>query len=317
VAKHAARLVACFALFLLSACVTRGPVIPGTLSSGAHTSAELDTTPFFPQRKYQCGPAALATVLNASGASVTPDALVPLVYIPFRRGSLQVEMVAATRKQGRVAYVLDPKLEAILSELDAGRPVLVLHNYGVPILPMWHYAVVVGYDASTDTVALRSGVTRRQVLSAKKFMLAWDNGGRWAMVALRPGETPASAHPARYLESAASFERTASPDDARLAFDAAVRRWPAEPVGWIGRGTAEYRSRNLSAAANDYAAALRVDPANTGARNNLDTPGARLPGAGSNRARPHRCERASVPLAGGRPGHPPASRCGLGDRRWT
>jgi hypothetical protein len=178
-------------------------------------------------------------------------------------------MLAATRKRGRLSYTLDPNLDSILTELDAGRPVLVLHNYGVPFFPRWHYAVVIGYDAVADTVTLRSGVTRRQVLSAKNFMRAWDNGGRWAMVALRPGETPVNATPARYLESAASFERTANPRDARLVFDAAVRRWPTEPVGWIGRGTAEYRSHNLSAAANDYAAALRVDPSNTGARNNL------------------------------------------------
>ena len=32
--------------------------------------------PFFPQKRYQCGPAALATALGASGRSVTPDALI-------------------------------------------------------------------------------------------------------------------------------------------------------------------------------------------------------------------------------------------------
>jgi Tfp pilus assembly protein PilF len=89
------------------------------------------------------------------------------------------------------------------------------------------------------------------------------------MVVLRPGETPASADPTLYLQSAADFERGASPADSRLAFDAAVQRWPAEPVAWIGRGTAEYRAGNLANAARDYATALRIDPNNLGARNNL------------------------------------------------
>lgn len=268
------RSVACFATLLastllLSACATRGPFIRTGLPAGAQTSADLASTPFFPQTEYQCGPSALATVLNASAVSTTPDALTPLVYLPARKGSLQIEMEAVPRRFGRLTYVLTPNLDSVLAELDAGRPVLVLHNYGVPYFPRWHYAVVVGYDAAKDTLTLRSGVTREQVLSARNFMLAWDNGKRWAMVVLRPGETPASANPKRYLESAADFEHGASPDDARLAFDAALRRWPAEPVAWIGRGTAEYRAGNLAAAAKDYAAALKADGTNVGARNNL------------------------------------------------
>jgi tetratricopeptide (TPR) repeat protein len=147
--------------------------------------------------------------------------------------------------------------------------VLVLHNYGLPMLPRWHYAVVIGYDASTDRFMLRSGTKRRQQWRARTFMVAWHHGRRWAMVVLRPGETPASANPTLYLEAAAEFERGALPEDSRLAFDAAVRRWPAEPVAWIGRGTAEYRLGKLPDAARDYAAALRLDTAHVGARNNL------------------------------------------------
>jgi tetratricopeptide (TPR) repeat protein len=178
-------------------------------------------------------------------------------------------MQAAPRKFGRLAYVLSPNLDSILAEISAGRPVLVLHNYGVPLLPRWHYAVVIGYDSAKDEIILRSGVTERQVLSARAFMRAWDNGKRWAMVILRPGETPAHANAPRYLEMAADFERSATPADARSAFDAAIRRWPGESIAWIGRGTAQYRSGNLREAAKDYAAALRLDESNVGARNNF------------------------------------------------
>jgi tetratricopeptide (TPR) repeat protein len=272
--KRAAGIAARFAFLLasttiLSACVTRAPFIPAHLPPGAQGRVELDATPFFPQKKYQCGPAALATVLTASNAETSPDALVPLVYLPARHGSLQIEMQAAPRKFGRLSYQLSRNMESILAELDAGRPVLVLHNYGLPIFPLWHYAVVIGYDAAKDTVIMRSGVKRRREWRTRTFMVAWHNGGRWAMVVLRPGETPASANPTLYLESAADFERSASPQDSAKAFDAAVERWPAEPVAWIGRGTAQYRARNFAGAARDYASALRVDGAQVGARNNL------------------------------------------------
>jgi tetratricopeptide (TPR) repeat protein len=208
-------------------------------------------------------------VLGAADVDTTPEALVPIVYLPARHGSLQVEMQAAPRKFGRLSYPLSRNLDTVLAELNAGRPVLVLHNYGLPIWPRWHYAVVIGYDSATDKFILRSGKKRRAEWRARTFMVAWHNGGRWAMVVLRPGEIAASANPTLYLEAAADFERGAAPEESRLAFDAAVRRWPAEPVAWIGRGNAEYRAGNTANAARDYAAAVRLDPDNTGARNNL------------------------------------------------
>jgi hypothetical protein len=265
-AKYAVR-HRCFAIFLallLPACATR----PAILDEGPR-QVELRDTPFFPQDRFQCGPAALATVLVASGVTVSPEELTPRVYLPERRGSLQVEMQAVPRSHGRLTLRLPRIIQAITAELDAGRPVLVLHNYGFAFWPRWHYAVVVGYDATRDRFLLRSGRERRQEMRARSFMLAWHNGGRWAMVVLRPGETAANDDPRAFLESAADFERNATPELARAAFDAAVMRWPAEPVALIGRGTAEYRLGNFAGAVRDYAAALALDASQIGARNNL------------------------------------------------
>jgi tetratricopeptide (TPR) repeat protein len=265
VAKHAAHRTACFAILvavLMVGCVARGPVM-------AVRTTELVDTPFFPQKKFQCGPAALATVLAASGIDVTADALSDSLYLPARRGSLQVEMLATPRSYARVALPLPRNPESLVAELEAGRPVLVLHNYGLPFWPRWHYAVLVGYDPDKDVFVLRSGTKRRQEMRTRRFMVAWHYGGRWAMVVLRPGETAALDDPKSFLEAAADFERAAKPADARATFDAAVRRWPREPVAHVGRGTAEYRLGELQAAARDYARALEIDASQAGARNNL------------------------------------------------
>ncbi len=116
---------------------------------------ELSATPFFPQSDYQCGPAALATVLTASGVTTTPEALVPKVYLPGRQGSLQPELVAAARQYDRLAYVLEPALAQVVAEVAAGRPVLVMQNLGLASYPVWHFAVVVGYDREAEQLVLR------------------------------------------------------------------------------------------------------------------------------------------------------------------
>ena len=109
-------------------------------------------------KDYQCGPAALATLLVASGVDVTPETLAPEVFIPERKGSLALGSLALAATPGcrMLATTADEMVE-----LEAGRPVLVLQNYGVSKIPIWHYAVLIGYDADRNVrccaPATRSG----------------------------------------------------------------------------------------------------------------------------------------------------------------
>ena len=157
---------------------------------------ELVDVPFFAQDDYQCGPAALATVLQASGVSVTPEALVDQVYLPARQGSLQVEMLAATRRHGRIAYELAASLPDVLREVAAGNPVIVLQNTSIRPMPLWHYAVVVGYDLEKKEILLRSGTRARKHMPFTAFDFFWRDGKYWAMVAMPPdasaGDRPRS-----------------------------------------------------------------------------------------------------------------------------
>ena len=140
---------------LLSGCTT--PQVAQLLAKPAPDlprRVELAEVPFFPQEEYQCGPASLATVIASSGVSVTPDSLVSQVYLPGRQGSLQAELLGATRRHGLVAYVLAPRLDDLLRELAAGTPVLVLENLVFDWYPVWHYAVAIGYDLDREEILI-------------------------------------------------------------------------------------------------------------------------------------------------------------------
>ncbi len=164
--SRAARAAACAAALVLAGCAARGPQLPPVTASGLPARVELESTPFFPQQDYQCGPAALATVLVASGAQVAPDELVAEIYLPGRKGSLQAELIAATRARGRLPYLLPPSFDDLLAQLAAGHPVLVLQKTGAGPWPGWHYAVVIGYDAPRDRLLLRSGTESQLVGNA-------------------------------------------------------------------------------------------------------------------------------------------------------
>ena len=230
---------------------------------------ELRDTPFFPQEDYQCGPAALATVLRASGVEVAPDALAPQVYLPKRRGSLQAELIGASRRQGRLAYVLPGTGQALLTELVEGRPVLLLQNLGVKQIPKWHYAVLVGYDASRNIAVLRSGRRERKEVRWQRFARSWDRAGRWAMTTLAPGVIPAQADAAHYLEAVAGIEAAGDRKAAAISYDAAIARWPDEPMAWFGHGNAAYADGDRATAADAYTRAATLAPGDAAARNNL------------------------------------------------
>jgi hypothetical protein len=256
---------ACLLIGAGSACSTVR--VPAPASAPARV--ELTSVPFFPQSRYQCGPAALATLLGASGITVSPDALVPEVYLPGRRGSLQVELIAAVRRRERIPYVVAPTAVALSRELAAGHPVLVLQNFGLTILPRWHYAVVVGYDAERNKYILRSGRKARLVRAASRFEGTWRGARNWALIALRPEELPADGDSQRYLEAVSTMESSGHARPAELAYRTALARWPDDPRAWLGLGNiagAEGRWQQAEAA---YRELLKHQPDQVAARNNL------------------------------------------------
>ena len=230
---------------------------------------ELDATPFFPQDRYQCGPAALTTVLTASGADVTLDRIVDKVYLPGRKGSLQAELLAAARTSGRLPYVIDPSLNAIREELAAGRPVLVLQNLGIAAIPSWHYAVVIGIDPSGDQIILRSGTDRRRVMSIDLFLRTWRRGDYWAMAVLRLDEPPADPDRTRHFRAIAALEQSGAAAEAAIAWQTALDAWPGEPVALFGLANARLAAGEPVEAERLYRELLAADSRQTVARNNL------------------------------------------------
>lgn len=229
---------------------------------------DLRDTPFFSQEKYQCGPASLAMILAATGVQVNPQMLVALTYVPERQGSFQSELLAAARTFGRIPYVIDPSLNALTAELAAGRPVLVLQNYGLEQLPAYHYAVVIGL-APGEKVILRSGTDKRHPMKTRLFLMSWLRPGAWGMVALRPGELPENADPKRYIQGLVSFENATDPLAAEPAFRAALGRWPGDSLFLFAVGNNAFKRNSLSEAETYFRRALEIDPDHLGAMNNL------------------------------------------------
>jgi tetratricopeptide (TPR) repeat protein len=251
-------------LLMMMGC-TSLPKLPTDLTP----RVELTETPFFPQEAYQCGPAALATVLNYYQIQVTPDELRPQVYLPERKGSLQIELAAAARRYGLLAYPFGGDLNALLKELAAGNPVLVLQNLTFDWLPKWHYAVVIGYDLSENQVILRSGKHRRWHSDLRAFRNTWQRAGNWALVIQPPERIPATAQPATLLKAAFDLQTTGNEKAALTAYAAATTRWPADKRPWLALGNGAFKLDRLGEARQALKRAAVLDPMDPTALNNL------------------------------------------------
>ena len=269
-----ARLTAGVFLLLaaLSGCASLVPQTMGlrdTWPQGVSVRTEIGEVPFFPQEEYQCGPAALATTLVHAGAQVTPEELVKLVYLPARQGSLQIEMLAAARRYGRVSYRLAPRFDDLLREVAAGNPVIVLQDNGVGPFANWHYAVVIGFDYPAGELYLRSGETKRLAIPFTVFEYTWKKSNYWAMVTMPPGRIPVTAMESGYLDAISAMERAGGAQAAILAYSAFLGRWPDNVAASIGLANRHYARGALKDAELVLRRAAARHPDSVAVLNNL------------------------------------------------
>lgn len=268
--KHSVKILLFSAFLGLQGCALV-PTLPSEVlgSVQQQSSVELKDVPFFSQEDYFCGPSSLAMVLNHQGARTNPQDLVKFVYVPDRKGSLQIEMLAAPRQFGQLAYQLEPNVQSLFNALNAGYPALVLLNLSLQIAPQWHYAVVVGYGADQNTIVLRSGKNEREEMPLATFLKLWERSKNWGFAVIKPDATvPAFATAQNYLNAVVGLERTDA-SNALLAYQRGAEAWPNEPWFYFGAGNIHFAAKRYIEAEQSFSKAVSVYPDMADAWNNL------------------------------------------------
>jgi hypothetical protein len=228
----------------------------------------VQSVPFYPQKAFQCGPASLASVLSWSGIPVDPEVVEGQVFTPSRKGSLQSAMISGARRHGRIAYSVSGP-DALLREIVAGHPVVVLQNLGLSWFPVWHYAVVVGYDLDEGALVLHSGETPGKRVPLRVFENTWARSDHWGLLVLPPGHFPATATEDTFVSALIGLENAGQWRAAVQGYQAALTRWPGSLGALMGLGNSYYALGDKTAATTAFREATRRFPTNGSAFNNL------------------------------------------------
>lgn len=224
--------------------------------------------PWFPEDRFQCGPQSLASMLNYAGIAADPASLKEDVYVPGKQGSFAPEIRAAARTRGRLPYKIDASLAGLMHVISDGYPVLILQNVGLGFAPVWHFAVVIGFDRSEDVFILRTGPHYRHEMSSTKFERRWRLADYWAITLLGPKDFPEWIEQQQFEAQLASMERHWQ-GHMETIYQSMLTRWPESTMALLGLGNIAYANGDTVSAGGYYDRALSLDNEHIAALNNL------------------------------------------------
>lgn len=142
--------------------------------------------PFFPDDSDQCGPVALASILAYWGKPSEPADLRKEIYLPAIRGTLPTDLVMAARKRGFDTTSYQGSLSNLITEIDAGHPLIALLDSGFWIFSQGHFVIITGYDPLREGVYIHSGTSADVFMRYERFLAGWDKTNRWTLRAVMP-----------------------------------------------------------------------------------------------------------------------------------
>lgn len=148
----------------------------------------IENVPFYPQKEFQCGPAALASVLNFWGLSITPDEIAKEIFSKSARGTLTIDMLLYANKKGLFSAQYKGGWEDLKEKINRGYPLIVLVDYGIkPFFQANHFMVIIGYNEKG--VIANSEKKENLFIEKEEFLELWEKTDYWTLL-IKGSEIP-------------------------------------------------------------------------------------------------------------------------------
>lgn len=234
----------------------------------AHLAEKRIAVPLIVQAKAQCGPATLTMALKHIEPGVLLEAITAMSFTPKAEGSFQNDILSATRRAGYTPYPIQSVgqlIAAVVNDL----PVVVFQNLGFWWSPVWHYALIVGYQEDPPNFLLHTGDQAYQRVGLAQFLKTWDRGDRWAYVMTAPETIPPMASLEQALENAAVFSRRGQNPQSLKVYRSTADRFLSSFQAYAGLGLELAALGRTAEAIKAFERAIQLRPKHPGLYYNL------------------------------------------------
>jgi tetratricopeptide (TPR) repeat protein len=250
-------------LCLLTGCVTPVPHYSSTPS--LHHSTSPLSVPFIAQKPDYCGPAALAMLADYYGHKVSQDEIAAAIYLPEIRGTLTADLANYAARFNLWVRQYRGTQADLRQKLAADVPMIVLGKFG----QNWHYFVVLGFDDFDQTVLVHSDSRPGLKVLQDNFFRYWNNADRWTLLVCPPDRVTWKLSADEQNDLGVFLERTGHLAAAAGNYQEATELAPSNSWFQMNLGNALFKQRLFTEAAVAYARAVKLDPENADAMNNL------------------------------------------------
>ena len=172
-------------LLVVLLCLT-GCATTGRITADARI---IEGVPYFEQEDFQCGPAALVTVINywhrknRCNERLSVDAVAKEIFSNRAKGVLSLDLELYARKLGFTSLQFSGTIEKIKEYLDENSPVIILVDNGRAFYQQNHFMVAKGY--TQDGIIFNSGREENHLILKESLITIWKKTDFWAL-AIKP-----------------------------------------------------------------------------------------------------------------------------------
>jgi ABC-type bacteriocin/lantibiotic exporter with double-glycine peptidase domain len=155
-----------------SALPTRAPLV----------SYHIAGVPLAESRRDECGPSALAAVLQYHGERVSAADIGREIDLPGYHGALNLDLLLWARTRGYPAWAGEGSVGSLQQALARGLPVICMVRRRGRAVDRNHFVVVRGYDNERQEWFVDEGKGGEETVGAGDFARDWAECGRWMLV---------------------------------------------------------------------------------------------------------------------------------------
>ena len=153
-------------------------VRPGLEARGHY----IEGVPFVKQAEFDCGPAALASILSFRGKAADLERITASVYLPKLRGTLPMDLERYAKDEGFKTSSSAGTHSSLRSAIRSNIPVICLLDLGFWFYRQPHFVTVIGFDDGNSLFIMHDGGTPNRTMGYGDFERNWARAGKWMIV---------------------------------------------------------------------------------------------------------------------------------------